>query len=104
MSLNARITIHLGNSIFKLGALSYLSQFVASHPTTLSFPGICSGHREVLPCWHGWKSRAFQAFALLSHIQSSDCASPVVVGEWVVGEWGTLQFFMFSVMADLFGT
>jgi len=36
---------------------------------------------------------------LCTALQSSGCASPVVVGEW-----GTLQFFMFSVMADLFGT
>jgi len=64
-----------------------------------SFPGIGSGHREVLPCRHGWKRRAFKTFALLSHIQSSGCASLVVVGEW-----GTRQFFMFSVIADLFGT
>jgi hypothetical protein len=53
----------------------------------------------VLPCQHGWKSRAFQAFALLSHIQSSGCSSPLVVMEWE-----TLQHFMFSVMADLFDT
>jgi hypothetical protein len=77
----------------------FVTQFVASRLTTLSFLGIDNGHREMLPCWHGWKSRAFQAFALLSHIESSGCASPVVMGEW-----GTLQFFMFSVMADLFDT
>jgi len=66
----------------------------------LSFPGIGSGHREMLPCRHGWKRRrAFQTFALLNHIQSSGCASRVVVGEW-----GTVPFFMFSVMTDLFGT
>jgi hypothetical protein len=35
----------------------------------------------VLPCWHGWESRTFQAFALLGDINSTDYASPVVVRE-----------------------
>lgn len=85
VSPNARITVHIEKSVFKQGYCNVCHSLFLVSLLLLSFCGIGNGSE---PCHHVCvnNSRPCQAFALLSSVYSTGCASSMVERE--VGQWG----------------